>query len=51
MIPLPLANGGNGLGSILLDHNIWVWNSSHSSLTVLPELPVDLPLHHGCHVV
>ncbi|CAL2236854.1 unnamed protein product [Prunus armeniaca] len=27
------------------------WNSGHSCLMILPELHVDLPLHHGCHVV
>ncbi|CAL9021234.1 unnamed protein product, partial [Prunus brigantina] len=28
-----------------------IWISCSNSLTILPELPVDLPLHHGCQVV
>ncbi|CAL9017446.1 unnamed protein product [Prunus brigantina] len=29
----------------------WIKASGHGRFTVLPELPVNLPLHHGCHVI
>ncbi|CAL2266183.1 unnamed protein product [Prunus armeniaca] len=38
-------------GGLAAGPNIRVWNSGHSSPCFFPELPVNLLLHHGCHVV
>ncbi|KAI5335368.1 hypothetical protein L3X38_025501 [Prunus dulcis] len=36
----------------LLDYIVWIWIASNSSIiTILPELPVDLPLHDAHHIV